>query len=342
MRNMRKRTGISFAVAVAVIAALLVAVYLRKNAPPEVARLLPEADAIVYVNLEPFRTATHFDRHPAPRDPDYQAFIDATGIDLERDLDAAAFAIHRMTDPTGPNGPVAYSEVFSVRFNGPRLTAYLASKAASIEQYAGHPIYSIPHQGRTVRVVLLGYDLVAVSNTPTTEQIHSILDRYHTAALPFSGNSLLAQHYSDVPLLSQAWGIGKLGLPFASGQHFQAYGVSLPVPVDATFIASVRFLGSLRLRLEEIAPSEDMAKMSAGMANVALGLLRSTSVSVPSSEQNATSEGWKQFVQSATVSQKGDRAILKATVPLSLVRSLVATPQGTAAQPLVDGPPPAP
>ncbi len=60
------------------------------------------------------------------------------------------------------------------------------------EIYAGHTIYSIPSEGRTVRVAQIGYDMVAVSNTPTPEQIHSIIDRHRTAALPFSGSSLLS------------------------------------------------------------------------------------------------------------------------------------------------------
>ena len=134
---------------------------------------------------------THFDRHPVARDPGYQSFIDATGFEFERDLDEAAFALHRMPDPLGPNGPVAFSEVFIGHIDGKRLTHYFASVAAGSEAYAGHTIYDIPSDGRTVRVALLGYDMVAVSNCPTPEQIHSMLDRYRTSALPFSGSSLL-------------------------------------------------------------------------------------------------------------------------------------------------------
>ena len=104
---MRKRTLYSLLLMLALVLALVAAVWLRKTAPPEVARLLPESDAIVYVDLRPLRAATHFDRTPVARSPDYQHFVDATGIVPERDLDAAAFALHRMDDPNGPNGPVA-------------------------------------------------------------------------------------------------------------------------------------------------------------------------------------------------------------------------------------------
>ena len=61
---MRKRTLYSLLVTLALIVALIAAVWLRKHAPPEVARLLPESDAIVYFNLRPLRAATHFDRTP--------------------------------------------------------------------------------------------------------------------------------------------------------------------------------------------------------------------------------------------------------------------------------------
>src|SRR5277367_6837659 len=85
---------------------LAAAFYLRKNAPPEAARLLPESDGIVYIDVAPLRAATRFDAHPVKHDPDYQHFVDATGIELERDLSRAAFATHRMTNPLGPHSPV--------------------------------------------------------------------------------------------------------------------------------------------------------------------------------------------------------------------------------------------
>ena len=319
---MRRPTWISLTVVVAVVAALLVTVDLRKHAPPEVARLLPEADAIVYFNLTPLRALTDFKRHPIAHSAEYQAFVQATGFKFERDLDEAAFALHRMDDPAGPNGPVAYSEVFSGHFDGPRLNKWLNDHAAATERYAGHDIYSIPREGRIVRVVLLGYDLVAASNTPTPEQIHSIIDRYHTAASPFSGDTLLSDQYRNVPLLSQAWGIGKIGLPFASGKHFEAFGFRLPIPADSTFIASIRYLGSLHFRLEEIASTDRMAKLSAGVANLALGLMRSAQVTDGSS--GTAAKDWNALLKSASVQQKGNRAVLKAVIPVGLVRDLMA------------------
>ena len=182
---MLRRTRRTLWIVAAVLLVLAAAVYLRFKAPPEAARLLPESDGIVYVNLRPLRALVHKNLKPVMRAPEYQSFIDATGIDWERDLEEAAVALHRMPDPHGPNGPVAYSMVLVGKLNGKALAGYLEAHANSKETYEGHTIYSLPSEGRTVRVAQIAYDMVAISNTPSTEQIHSILDRHRTAALPF-------------------------------------------------------------------------------------------------------------------------------------------------------------
>src|SRR5208283_507306 len=104
---MSRRTRRTLLFVAAVLVLLAVAVFLRSKAPPEAARLLPESDGILYLNLAPIRTLAHFRHFPPPqRVPDYQEFVDATGIDWEQDVDQAAIALHRMADANGPNGPV--------------------------------------------------------------------------------------------------------------------------------------------------------------------------------------------------------------------------------------------
>src|SRR6476660_3498004 len=148
---MRRRTKATVLTALIILLLLALAAFLRKNAPPEAARLLPESDGIVYVNLRPLRAATHFEQRLVHRDADYQRFIDATGFVFERDMDEAAFALHQMPDPNGPNGIVAFSEVFVGRFDGKKLAKYFEGQATSHETYAGHEVYEIPSEGRTVR-----------------------------------------------------------------------------------------------------------------------------------------------------------------------------------------------
>ncbi len=323
-RPMRRHTRSTLLIAAVVLVLLALLVYLRQKAPPEVARLLPESDGILYVNLEPLRVATHFDQHAVSHDASYQQFLDATGFVFERDLHQAAVALHRMADPRGPNGPVAYSEVFSGRFDHQRLTTWLAANSTSREQYAGRTIYNIASQGRTVRVVMLGYELVAASNTPTPEQIHSMVDRYHTAALPFSGSSVLSQYYGEVPALSVAWGIGRITLPLLSQAGPQAFGVRLPVSPDTAFVASVRYLGKLHVRIEEIAPSEPAAAATVNSLQNMLGLL---SAAMSTVQDSASSQEYRALINSATVEQRHNRAIFTATVPFELLRQLAEAPQ---------------
>ncbi len=353
---MPPRTRYSLLVIFGLIAALLIALFLRSKAPPEVARLLPESDAIVYVNLKPVRLATHFDREwknkPVAHSPEYQKFLDATGIVFERDLDAVAFALHRMDDPNGPNGPVAYSEVFEGRFDGVRLGKYLGSIATAQESYAGHRIFTIPmatqpllaangkpvEAVRSLRVAQLGYDTIAASNTPTAEQIHSILDRYRAAASPFSGSSLLSERYHDVPILSSMWAIGHVGLPFSESGRISVFGLQLPLAEDTSFVASLRFTTAPHLRIDEILPSEAEAAQSAQAILALLQLFRS----VESLQMQMHREGpqssqqdvaLRKFLDSIKIAPEKDRAILTATVPVDLLKQLTGAADYGAADP---------
>ncbi len=313
----------------ALMVALVVALVLRKAAPPEAARLLPESDAIVYANLKPVRAATHFDRTQVSRNPDYQSFIDATGIVPERDLDAVAFALHRMPNPDGPNGPVGYSEVFEGRFDGERLAHYLASIATAKESYSGHDIYTIAVGDggvtRPLRIAQLGYDTIAASNMPTLEQIHSIVDRHRAAASPFSGSSLLSARYRDVPAFSSAWAIGHIGLPFSDRGYISIVGLQLPLPEDTTFVASLRYLGTVHLRIEQIAPTDVDAAHAVETLTTLLTLVKSVQQTQMQMPNAAPDTGLREVMSSAKIEQHKDRAVLTANIPLELIKKL-ATP----------------
>ena len=317
---MLRRTRRTLWIVAAVLLVLAAAIFLRFKAPPEAARLLPESDGIVYVNLRPVRTLLHSDVRPVGRAPDYQAFIDATGIDWERDLEEAAVALHRMPDPRGPNGPVAYSMVLVGKLDGKRLARYLESHATGKEDYEAHTIYSLPSEGRTVRIAQIGYDTVAISNTPTSEQIHSMLDRHRTAALPFSGSTLLAEHYSEMPILSVAWGMGQIGLPFTENGKIHVFGLDVPVEPDTTFLASVHWAGSLKLRLVEIAPNETVAVSQAESLNLLLTLARGVTAGLGASEAN---NSLKEALRTAQITQRRNRVTIDATLPKNLPVDLV-------------------
>jgi hypothetical protein len=320
---MHRRTRRTLWIVAAVLLFLALAIFLRSKAPPEAARLLPESDGILYVNLKPVHTFLRKDLKPPSRAPEYQQFVDATGIDWERDLDQVAIAIHRMPDPDGPNGPVAYSMVLVGKLTGQRLNAWLDAHAASRESYDSQTIYSIPSENRTVRVAQIGYDMLAISNTPTTEQIHSMLDRHRTAAWPFAGSSLLAQHFHEVPLLSLAWGVGEIFQPFSESGAIKVFGLSLPLKADSIIVTSVTpalsLGGALNLKVEEIAPSEDIAISQAASLATLVTLARGFTAPLA---ENTANIGLKQLLKTAQVTQKHDRVVITATLSPSLLAEL--------------------
>src|SRR5262249_54597655 len=93
---MRKRRSLPILLlVVAAAAAVTLAVQLRKNAPPEPARLLPGGDAFFYLDLSWARKLNAGNPLPSvSRDPEYQHFVEATGFEFERDLNSVAFAVH--------------------------------------------------------------------------------------------------------------------------------------------------------------------------------------------------------------------------------------------------------
>ncbi len=166
-----------------------------------------------------------------------------------------------------------------------------------------------------MRVAQIGYDMVAVSNYPTPEMIHSMLDRHTTAAWPFAGSTLLRQHYHEVPLLSVAWGVGQIGLPFSESGAIRIFGFSLPLEADSTIIASITpalsLGGLLNVKVVEIAPSIGKASSQADALNLLLIMARG--VTAPLAD-NAANNGLKELLRTAEIAQKRSRVVVTATL----------------------------
>ena len=176
-----------------------------------------------------------------------------------------------------------------------------------------------------MRVAQIGYNMVAVSNTPTPEQIHSMLDRHATAAWPFAGSTLLRQHYHEVPLLSLAWGVGQIGLPFNESGAVSILGLSLPLDADSTIIASFGWTGSLRV--VEIAPSEAVAARQAAALQTLVTLARGFTVQLNGNTEN---NSLKELLKTAEITQKRERVVVTASVDRSLFSGLLAAQKGPA------------
>ena len=320
-------------------AAVALIITLRKHAPPEAARLLPGADGFFYINLKWIRTFNATSQlPPVSREPEYQKFVEETGFQFERDLDQAAFAIHYPESwGNGTGGKVSeprFSEVFVGKIDSGRLTAYLKKLSTSVEDYRGFDIYNIPFEGRTVRVVILSYDSVAVSNHPNAGVIHGILDRSRKLASPFGGPWLLRKFYRQVPLASLSFAILRIKPEMSSFGGLGGWSFLFPKPAVA--VISARYLRALHLRAEAFTDSDADAQAITEKTAAFLSLFHAAEGSVGA---HGTDPDVKTFFDSLKVEQAGDRAILTAVVPPGFLRKALtgaaesAPPAATATPP---------
>jgi len=331
---MRIRRHLLIPLAVLLIAAAVaLIVALRKQAPPEAARLLPGADGFFYINLKWIRAFNATGQlPPVSREPEYQKFVEETGFQFERDLDQAAFAIHYPQSwgngTAGSASESRFSEIFVGKIDSGRLTAYLKKLTSSIDDYRGFDIYNIPFEGRTVRVVLLSYDSVAVSNHPDPGVIRGILDRSRKLASPFGGPWLLRKFYRRVPLASVSFAI--LRVRPAEMTSLGGLGSwSLLFPKPAVAVISARYLRALHLRAEAFTDSDADAQAITEKTAAFLSIFHAAEGSVGA---QGTDADVKTFFDSLKVEQSGDRAVLTAIVPPGFVRKvLTEAPPETAA-----------
>ena len=347
----RLRRSFPILLVVLLIAAALVAVVqLRRRAPPEAARLLPGADAFFYINLKWLRTLKAIGQLPTvSHDPEYERFIQETGFQFERDLDEAAFAIHYAAGAAagGADKTVAqprFSEVFIGKIETQHLNAYLHKIAAGVEPYHSTDIYSIPLEGRTLRVAVINVDSVAVSNHDDPAVIRGMIDRSHKLASPFGGPALLRQYYKSLPVVSKtlpvvklAWFIGRIE-PSASatlGGWSMLFQKPAPLVVSAYYPL---YSPSLHVRAEAFEANSDEAQSMTDKVATFLSLFHAAETSVAT---KGTDPDVKAFFDSLNVERQGDRAVLTASIPPGFLKKVVAeselVPGSTATSPAKPG-----
>lgn len=327
---MRIRRTLPILLAVVIIAAAVTfAVQLRKHAPPEPARLLPGADAFLYLDLAKARKAN--DGHELPavsHDPDYERFIRETGFQFERDLDQAAFAIHYPANwpgggTGGPSVEPKFSEVFVGKFQGERVTAYLRQIAKSVENYHSVDIFTILVEARSLRIALLSPDLIAASNHADPAVIRGIIDRSQRLASPFGGPALLRQYYKDVQLASLAWAIARIDPSALEGGSFSAIFTR-----PATLVVSASALNPLHpmtpaihLRAQAFTQSPDDARAITDKLSVFLAITHSAESSVSS---HGTDPNVKALFESLQIKQNDDRVVMTASMPYGFLHKMLA------------------
>jgi hypothetical protein len=319
----KHRKLLILAILLAAAAGIAFVVYHRTTQLPEAARLLPEGDLILYANLKPVHLFDLNKSGAVHPEGDYRDFVDRTGIQFERDLNEVAMS--RRDTPDGRD--VESSEIFIGHFDPVRLKDYLQLLSSSRETYRNYTIYSISHEGHTVRVAVLDAGKVAVTNMASPEPMHGMIDR---SFKPSAGPSLLA-HYNDVPFGSVAWLINRI--PNKPDNLELPGGFALTLPADAIAVGSLRYTGSILLRADIFAQSEAQAKQIVDSANSHLALVRSIGRMI---KTKGPDQDVKDAFDSIQAEQKENVAVFTATIPQSILKKVwsEAQSQGVTGAPL--------
>lgn len=295
----------------AMLAVVGLFLYRRSAQPPELARLLPEGDILVYANLKPAHLWDAAKSRPVQVEGEYQSFIDQTGIQFERDLDEAAMSRRETTDGKDTES----SEILAGRFDQQRLKAFLEGISTQRESYHDRILYTIPHEGHTVRVCVLDAKRVAITNMASSDPMHEIING--ADKLP-DGPSLLQRYYRRVPLASLGWMIVRS----AGSQRAQLpAGWSFDFLENTVTVGSVRYKGDLLLRADVIAGSESEAKRVVEAAGGFVSLYRTIAQSLGT---RGTDADVKAAIDSIQMQQNKNVAVFTATVSQRFLKKLIS------------------
>jgi hypothetical protein len=321
----KHRKLLILAILLVVAAAVSIVIYNHSTQVPEAARLLPEGDLILYANLKPVHLFDLNKSGSVQPQGDYKDFVDRTGIQPERDIDEVAMS--RRDTPDGSD--VESSEILIGHFDQNRLRDYLQLLSSSREPYRNYTIYSISHEGHTVRVALLDASRVAITNMVSPEPIHGIIDR----SIKPSAGPVLLSHYSDVPLGSLAWLIDRI--PNKPDNVQLPGGFAITLPAEAVAVGSLRYTGSLLLRADVFAQSEAQARQIVDSANSHLALVRSIGQFI---KTKGPDQDIKAAFDSLQATQKENVATFTATIPQSVLKKIWSEAQSQGAVPTASKP----
>jgi hypothetical protein len=282
----------------------------HRNRIPEIARMLPEGELIVYANLKPIHLWAGPSRQVQPQG-EYRDFVEQTGIVIERDLDEVAMSRNKP-----PSTDEEWSQIYAGRFDQQRLRHYLEKISSERSTYRDHTIFTVQHEGHAVRVVMLGQKRVAVTNMKAVEPIRAIIDASYD--LPV-GIPLLREYYKRVPLTSLGWIIARF--PPASSTPQIPLGLSFDFLNDTVTVASLRYQGDLLLEADVIGRGEDDARRIADDASNFLNVSRGAAQALGT---RGVDRDVKAAFDSIQVQQKKNVAVFTATLSQRILKKLVS------------------
>jgi hypothetical protein len=210
--------------------------------------LLPDGNVMAYVNFTPMHFM-NMDTSPFTVDPEYQRFVNETGLHVDRDLDNIAISANA---DGGPSGDVAI--IVTGTFDQQLLSGYVQKQEGmQTETYGGKTIFSVPEKNQTARFCVLDSKMVALTVSPTAESMRAIIDK-SAGSGSGSGPYLFKSYYSDVPFASAVWAIVRV--PSFAVPAAGPGGLNLSFLKNSVTIVSVRYTGSLRFRVEFIAENQ--------------------------------------------------------------------------------------
>jgi hypothetical protein len=303
-------------IALAVVAGVALALWVR-NAPPRPARMLPDADAYVYFDFRPMRAAGLFDRLPNVQlDPEYQDFVNKTGIHLEHDLDQAAFAVHLAQ----AGQETRSSEVFVGSFDPEKLRSFLQGIAASSQQYSGKQVFEVPLPGRTVRAAILDSWGLGASNTAAPDAIHHILDSQ--SAWFHSTPPLLRSYYPQVPVGSPVWAVVRETSQNGKPTLTLPGGFQIAVPKGTVLVASLRYTGTVDFRAEAFTSDAASAEQLASHLGTYLTVLRAVRSRV---QVEGAGAEFQKFLESIQLEKHENGVLLTASASPKLLQEIFAS-----------------
>ena len=129
---------------------------------PDLIELAPhDASSVAYLDLAGLRDSPLVERLAAmspavTTDPDYAAFVKATGFDYQKDLDRAVFA-------TTPSGNIALAEG---SFDRAKIEQYIL-RSGKLQQQNGHAVYRLPAAktpGKIISIAFLDDRRIVISD----------------------------------------------------------------------------------------------------------------------------------------------------------------------------------